>query len=72
MTGSSGAFELRTNRSHEREPRSLFDSRTAVRKLRPSIPMATTRTTTGTHHQRDSNGSKSASPRVSCHVCHDS
>ncbi len=57
MTGSSGDFELLTKRSHERLPRVLFDSLTAVRKLIPSIPMAMTSTTTGTHHHRDSKGS---------------
>ena len=57
MTGSSGDFELRTNRSQERFPRTLFDSRTAVRKLKLSIEIATSSTTSGTHHQRDSNGS---------------
>ena len=57
MTGSSGALALRTNRDQERLPRTLFDSRTAVRKLKPSRQIATSSTTSGTHHQRDSKGS---------------
>ncbi len=47
-TGSSGAFAVRMNCHHERVPRNGLDSRTAVRKEKPSMTIAETRTTIGT------------------------
>ena len=62
-TGSSGDLAVRTNSTHERSPRLRFDSTIAVRNEYPSSAIATSRTTSGTHHHRPSMGSGC------CHLC---